>query len=65
MMDSSWINTITHDVDTGTLSVEVEGGAIYDYHKVPAEVAKAFKEADSKGKYLNANIRDEYHYEAR
>lgn len=64
-MDSSWINTITHDTDTGTLSVEVSGGKIYDYHKVPAEVAKEFQEADSKGGYLNAHIRDEYHYEAR
>lgn len=64
-MDSSWIHTISHDTDTGTLSVEVAGGKIYDYHDVPANVAKEFEAADSQGTYHNYHIRDEFHYDVR
>ena len=64
-MDSSWIHTISHDAATGTLSVELTTGTIYDYHDVPKQVALDFKQADSKGGYHNANIRDVYHYETR
>ena len=64
-MDSSWIHTISHDEDTGVLSVEVSGGKIYDYHDVPADIAQAFEDADSKGKYHNYSIRDVYHYDVR
>ena len=64
-MDSSWIHTISHDEDTGTLSVELNSGKIYDYHDVPADVATNFKQADSKGTYHNYQIRDVYHYDVR
>ena len=65
MAESSWIDTISHDADTGTLSVEVLGGKVYDYHDVPKNVATEFQAADSKGQYHNAYIRDEFHYDVR
>jgi hypothetical protein len=43
-----------------TLEVEFISGAVYQYHGVPASEHDAMMNADSKGKYLNANIKGRY-----
>jgi hypothetical protein len=43
-----------------TLEVEFQSGEIYQYFEVPAEVFKQLEAAKSKGRYFNAEIRDDY-----
>lgn len=43
-----------------TLRVYMTDGSILLYGDVPYEVFKAFKEAESKGKFFNAHIRNTF-----
>ena len=47
----------------GVLEIEFRKGPIYRYFRVPAKVAEAFLESDSKGRYFLRFIRDRYQYE--
>lgn len=57
---SSDINTVGYDSETQTLEVEFIKGGVYQYSGVPAGEHDALMNADSKGKYLNANIKGRY-----
>lgn len=59
---SSWIVSVGYDEARGILEVEFASKAIYRYRGVPPEVYGAFMGAESKGRFLNRNIRDEYPY---
>lgn len=41
----------------GTLIVAFTSGALYAYEGVPASVAQEFAQAESKGRFLNLNIK--------
>ncbi len=45
------------------LEVEFESGRVYQYFDVPVSVFLEFTQAESKGKYFNAHIRNEYKYQ--
>ena len=45
------------------LYVQFKSGAIYFYKDVPATVYKEMLNADSKGKYLNAQVKGKYEYQ--
>lgn len=58
---SSNIADIDHD---GTdLFVEYLSGARYRFKNVPVEVFEAFKEAESKGRFMNSQIKGKYDFE--
>ena len=59
---SSNIRAIGYDSDNQTLEVEFNYGAVYQYSGVPQEEHEGMMHADSKGKYLNANIKGRYQY---
>jgi hypothetical protein len=60
--DSSNIASIGYDQETQTLEVEFSKGNLYQYFDVPQAVYEGFLIADSKGKYLIAQIKGNYRY---
>lgn len=61
-MPSTVIRRFDYDPRTDALDVEFVSGRRYRYAGVPAEVAEAFREAFSKGRFFNARIRDHYSF---
>jgi KTSC domain len=61
-VNSSNIVAIGYDADSQTLEVEYTSGAVYQYSSVPAGEHEGFMNADSKGKYYHANIKNRYQF---
>lgn len=61
-VSSSNIAAIGYDSDNAVLEVEFNNGAVYAYSGVPLAEYEAIMSADSKGKYLHANIKGRYPY---
>lgn len=61
-VDSTAIRTIDYDHERSKLFVRFESGARYVYVGVPVEVCRSFLDADSKGRFFQAEIRDQYPY---
>lgn len=59
---STDVAEIGYDVDTMTLEVVFHKGGVYQYFDVPEVVYQEFLRADSKGKFLHANIKNNYRY---
>lgn len=57
---STNIRAIGYDLETQILEVEFNSGSVYQYHSVPASEHDAIMNAESKGKYFNANIKNNY-----
>lgn len=58
-VQSQAIKSIAWDQRLGVLSIEFASG-IYKYYGVPQTVVDEFLLAESKGKYFNKNIRNQY-----
>lgn len=61
-VDSAAIQAIDYDADRAKLFVRFQSGERYVYVGVPGEVHRSFVEADSKGGFFQAEIRDHYPY---
>ncbi len=48
---------------TRVLEIQFESGRVYQYYNVPKSVYRGFMQAESKGKYFNAHIRNQYPYQ--
>lgn len=67
---SDWISTpqssnvagFSYSEASKVLTVEFNSGSRYDYYDVPEHIFEGMKDADSKGKYLNANVKGHYRY---
>jgi len=59
---STNIRAIGYDANSEILEVEFNDGRVYQYSGVPQGENDAIMSADSKGKYLNANIKPRYPY---
>lgn len=59
-MPSTVIRRFEYQPQGRSLDVEFVSGRRYRYAGVPPQVAEAFREAFSKGRFFNARIRDEY-----
>jgi len=59
-VDSSAISEIDFDAERGKLLVRFISGERYIYVGVPGEVCRSFAEAESKGRFFQAQIRDRY-----
>ena len=57
---STNVRAIGYDLDSQTLEVEFNNGSVYQYAGVPQDEYEGLMNADSKGKYLNANIKGRY-----
>lgn len=63
VVTSSSLRSIGYDARTRTLEVEFASGSVYRYAPVPGEVWAAFRRADSKGKYFQDFVRDNFETE--
>ena len=64
--DSRFINHVTYNTDTREMSITVHKGGkntIYTCVDVPKFVFVGFKNAESKGKFFNKNVRGKYQHE--
>jgi hypothetical protein len=59
-MPSTVIRSFEYQPSTSALDVTFVSGRRYRYVDVPEEVARAFSEAFSKGRFFNTRIRDAY-----
>jgi hypothetical protein len=67
---SEWISTpqssnvagFSYDEAEQVLTVEFNSGSRYDYYDVPENVFEGMKSADSKGRYLNTEVKGHYRY---
>ena len=55
--DSSAIDAYHYDADAHELTIRYPSGHEYVYHAVTPDKFKAFEDAESKGKHLNAHIK--------
>ncbi|MFW5872052.1 MAG: KTSC domain-containing protein [bacterium] len=55
-VDSSNLDSVGYDDDSGILVIEFKKGAAYEYYDVPRYVFDELLGAESKGKYANHNI---------
>ena len=62
---STAIRQFHYDAEARVLDVTFVTDRRYRYFAVPAEVAAAFAEAESKGGFFNAHIRDHFAFEER
>jgi len=51
------------ELKTGTLQVQFVGGGMYQYLEVPKELYESLMKAESKGKFMNANISRKFKYQ--
>jgi hypothetical protein len=61
-VDSTAIHEIDYDKDRAKLLVRFASGERYVYVGVPGEVHRSFCDAESKGRFFHAEIRDKYPY---
>jgi hypothetical protein len=59
-VESSMIDAVGYDAKTRILEVLFNSGKIYGYEDVPPKVYKGLMAADSKGRYMLAEIIDVY-----
>ncbi|RAK59427.1 KTSC domain-containing protein [Phenylobacterium hankyongense] len=59
-VESTAIQAIDYDAERAKLRVRFVSGEQYVYVGVPGEVHRSFLEADSKGRFFQAEIRDRY-----
>lgn len=62
-VSSSSIQSAGYATDSQTLEVEFTSGAIYRYRQVEPSVFDELMHASSKGRFMNARVRDSYPYE--
>ena len=51
---------VKYDDEAGELDITFTSGKIYRYLEVPAEIYDGLLDAESKGEFFNASIKDEF-----
>jgi two-component system cell cycle response regulator DivK len=62
-VDSSAVDRVEHDSDSGTLQIWYKGGDLYTYFDVPGAVYEELLAAPSIGAFVNAEIKPNYRFE--
>ena len=57
---SSQVKSVGYHPEYKTLAVTFHGGAIYQYHDVPADIHARMMKAESIGKFLHAEIKGKF-----
>lgn len=63
-VESSNISAIGYEASDNTLFVEYSNGHLYEYMDVPQSLYETFLTADSKGKFMNENIKNRFDYKS-
>jgi KTSC domain len=63
-VESSNIATIGYDEEQQILEIVFNDGRVYHYLEVPPERALSLLRAESKGRYLNSDIKPNFSYRA-
>jgi hypothetical protein len=59
-VQSTVIASVGYDETTRMLDIEFHSGAVWRYLDVPPEIHRALLDADSKGRFYNANIKGRF-----
>ena len=59
-VSSSNIRSIGYESSNGTLEIEFNSGAVWQYFDFPEYMWSEFEFAESHGKYFNANIKNHF-----
>lgn len=62
-LDSKMLASVAYDSEKQTLYLRFRTGDVYRYFEFSGEHYRAFLNAESRGKYFLANIRDQFRYE--
>lgn len=62
-LDSKMLASVAYDPDKQILYLRFRTGEVYRYFEFSAEDYQNFLNAESRGKYFLANIRDQFRYE--
>ncbi len=62
-VESSMLIAVSYDPETQEMDLEFHSGAIYRFFDVPPSIAQDLLDAESKGKFFNAWIRDLFAFE--
>ena len=62
-VDSSNIAAIGYDRELSELFVQYKNGMTYKYKEVPANIYERFLKAESKGKFMNEEVKPFYDYD--
>lgn len=57
---SSELHAVKYDDKASILEIHFQNGRVYRYANVPDSIYKEFMAAESKGRFFNALIRDQY-----
>ncbi len=61
-VESSSLASVGYEAATRTLEVEFRRGRVYQYHGVGPDIVAQLMSADSKGRFMNAHIRNAYRF---
>ena len=61
-MPSSVVAAMEYNEPTATLRITYASGKVYDYKDVPPEVFEEMKLVDSKGTFLNYQVKGKYKF---
>ena len=61
-VESDFIHAIGYDPEIQLLEIIFNDGRIYQYRGVPKQAFEGLRQAESKGRYFQENIRDEFQY---
>ncbi|MBV8328220.1 KTSC domain-containing protein [Chryseobacterium sp.] len=61
-MPSSVVHNFIYFPETEILRIIYQSGAVYDYFKVPLNIAEKFGKASSKGQFLNRVIKPKFRF---
>jgi len=56
------MRSVGYEAKSRILEVEFDSGAVYQYLDVPLRAYEELRAAESKGRYFNKEIRDNYPY---
>jgi hypothetical protein len=57
---STTLKSVGYESKSRILEIGFQSGVVYQYLDVPKRVHEALRRAESKGRYFNGEIRDEY-----
>jgi len=61
-VESSMIYAVGYDEESQTMEVVFNSGGVYRYFDVPKDIYEGLLAAESKGRYMRANVIDVYPY---
>lgn len=62
-VESSNINAVGYDMSFGNLVVEYKSGNKYQYKNVPYELYENLLKAESKGRFMNENVKGKFEFD--